>query len=254
MARRPTQEIEIFNFSFLDILGCTIGALIFVLLVTMVGDMAQSAAMAAALVAPPKDDPKKIDAERRARQARDEQDRKRRQDEETLKRTIADLKKRIAEAQRRMPVPSQSPSAPALPVVTEKDVQVARAELEALRKQREALETTLARRTRSVMIPQAIQGQGGGAYKPIHVECIGGGVTIHPGRTFDPTGAIGGALVLLVERLKSDTEHSLVLWVRPDGVEAFDWASRLARRADIRVGWEPLEQDWDVDFEALSKE
>lgn len=133
MARRTPREVEIFNFSFLDILGCTVGALLFILMLMNVSPGASSTSAPTASPAPAAPSPGPTPA---APVPTAEELAALRGQADRLQKQLVELVKRLA-----TPVPSPSPS----PRVDAQGQKRLREDLEAIRREIAALSVEVAK-------------------------------------------------------------------------------------------------------------
>lgn len=221
MARRGSRDVDIFNFSFLDILSCAVGALIFIL-VMIILSREEAPADAAPAPRPAATAP----AATSAADARERQ--------EQLARQAARLRAGLASA------------ATAVTQLT-RAIDDRQRELAERRQQRHASKAPP--QVRYVPVAQGSgAGPGGTSLRPTHVECRDGHLIIHPGnvKVRDPQiSGIDGPVGKLIERLERNLEtETLVLWVWPDGIKTFDRFREVTKSRKINHGWEPMVPEW----------
>lgn len=91
---------------------------------------------------------------------------------------------------------------------------------------------------------------GGSSASEVHHVVVGKEeLVIHPGggrassaNFLDPSGAYRALLV----RLASEPGASMVLWFRPSGFEHFAPLVNAAAESEVRFGWEPAEESWEI--------
>jgi cell division protein FtsB len=101
------------------------------------------------------------------------------------------------------------------------------------------------------LIPER-QGRGlGKGLQPNYVECTASGLVLYPEKTSVPTSQIGsdGLFLTLIDRVRSRSDQSIMLLVRPNGVSAFDAAqSKLGSEKFSKYGYIPLPPDGEIEF------
>lgn len=119
-------------------------------------------------------------------------------------------------------------------------------EMETARKELESELEALRKRPGITLIPER-----GNLKLPIYVVCGEAGFSVHRPLDADvPEGETAGdeeGLVEVLEAMDRRT-HSVVLLVRPSGVQRMQGAAQLARDLGFAVGRDPLEEDMVVDF------
>ena len=246
---RRRRSVQLFSFSFVDILATNIGVLLFILLMAVINESgfaayrqwtqavkdaeAELAAMA----------PRISEAKARYQQAHAE--------------TIQEMTK---------PIRGRGEIAQQVRYLTESNSklnaknQQTRQSIGSLEKEKENIADTAARiksarppDQKGYMFPKAREKTGAVA---IHVDCrsdglvvMGADVTVGvENRETCPTSRIaspGSPFMRLIDRLKRlRGKEVIVLWVRPDGIDAADKAIKAARNATVALGWEPANKDW----------
>jgi hypothetical protein len=269
MSRRTrSREIEIFNFSFLDVLACTIGLLIFIMVMAFILQAGSPVADTAAVIrhrnaqtvefeavaerdrriaqsvemeldqVVPTGDPELTslrDAARSARDgAKDENDR---------------LTKAVAAAQSAVDQALQHASEQA-----QADLDQARRDLGAAESQLAGV-TNAAKVARVTFLPRKSDGSSDdGGTDVFHIDCQSDHVVIYHGEVDGSVREIGAVpstdLALpnaffekTLSTVSSDSGKRLLFWVRPAGVATFDDAKALLS-ADTSYGFEPADADW----------
>lgn len=260
MAVRRRRQVELFSFSFVDILATTIGVLLFILLMAVLN---QSGVTEYAKMA------KKVKS---AETQREEAARQVKEAEEALRKALDETRRARENASGR----AAGFAMQAQEMAAEREKQraaneAAQARIRALKAQKDELEkknkslsqtlqaqqaqaqtqTQTPAATGLQMLPKA---KGGAEGVAVHVDCrkdglviLGSDVTSGDGqREFCPLGEIpssNSAFGKLVQRTKRSSGQVLVLWVRPDGVASADKAIKAAR-GKVPLGWEPADKDW----------
>ena len=245
MRRRP---IQVFNFSFLDILATTIGVLLFILLLSVLqqsgwGDVVQW--------------------QEKLRQAQSD-----REDAVAAgQRAIAQqeaARRELEEA--RQAAAGAATEAAALARESERieaRIKTTRDGMETLSARKSELERRTVELRASVDAPELERklpkAAGGAEAEPVHVDCGNGALVIMgtdltlPGRPREtvpisdiprPDSAFGRLMRDVKENSVAGRAQVIVLWVRPDGIDTADKAIEAARRADVPLGWEPANADW----------
>ncbi|MBI4612235.1 MAG: hypothetical protein HY720_01365 [Planctomycetes bacterium] len=247
MAKRT--EASPFNISFLDILSCALGGLLFILIFFL---------LQSALTEP---DTSEADAAAE----RDRQEREAlRKERENLTTELDLLRSRTAEkraeAEKRAAESAQARAAfdslRQAQTETQKVEQMRElADLEAARLRRRIEEVreevkTLSDRSKvSVVKFLPRQGGGGSAGQVHHVVVSGEELVLYPGKEKVPVkNALdaGSKYRKLLERLASDRDRAMILWFRPSGFEHFQAIASAAIEAEVRFGWEPADEDWNI--------
>ncbi|NER46141.1 MAG: hypothetical protein F6J86_05450 [Symploca sp. SIO1B1] len=87
---------------------------------------------------------------------------------------------------------------------------------------------------------------------PHYIECREDGIIIHPSQEFVASEDItnsGSALGQLILQVSSRKEQEyIIVAVRPDGFPVFRQVRTLLEKADIDIGFEPIDQGWKLKF------
>jgi len=249
---RRVREVQLFNFSFLDILATVIGVLLFILLMAIlhqsgIADYAEweqklNEAQARASAAE--------EAEVQAKAAYEVA----RQETQRVRNEATGEAAAMATEAGRLADASQALAD-----------QVAAAERRAkeLKDRRERLAEQVANQQAAVenegaeyRLPKAAGGAGA---SPVHVDCrkeglvilgldVTSGVTSREVCPVDDIEKPGGAYRRLIARVKKSRSAGrpevIVLWVRPDAVDTADKAITAAEEAKAPLGWEPADSNW----------
>jgi len=240
---RQRRSVQIFNFSFVDILATTIGVLLFVLLMAVLSqsgvaaytkllrtleDVEQECTEAAGQVQEAKQDYEAAVEEGKKPPPETEDVLKRAASVEKKNQELADLLDEMQERVEELETQKQEAQER---IAEAKDAHPEGAKL---------------------MLPKA---EGGARATAIHVDCRSNGLVIlgtnvQTGKTqrqFCATDDIekeGSHFRRLVKSVKGQKRRVIVLWVRPDGVAAADKAIEIATEAEAPVGWEPADKNW----------
>lgn len=91
---------------------------------------------------------------------------------------------------------------------------------------------------------------------PRYIECQEDGIIIHPGQEFVPKEDIGKAnsalASLLNEVSNRKNQEYLIVAVRPNGIDVFQQVRELIEQKDIDIGFEPIEQGWQLKLQESS--
>ena len=84
---------------------------------------------------------------------------------------------------------------------------------------------------------------------PLYVECQKNGVIIHPSQEFVATEDLNqtnSVLNQLFSQIKAEKEEYIIVAIRPDGIEVFQKIRELIESKGIDIGYEPIDQDWQL--------
>lgn len=88
---------------------------------------------------------------------------------------------------------------------------------------------------------------------PHYIVCQADGVVVHPNQEFIPEQQIGqgdSALAELLAQIRRRRESEyLIVAVRPNGIEVFKKVRDLVEGQGIDIGYEPIDQDWELKIE-----
>jgi hypothetical protein len=252
MPVRRKKSIQLFNFSFVDILATTIGVLLFIMLMAVLnvsGAVAHGEAKRElrGYEAEGRELTSEIaKAEAELEGVKKDNDKKRRiaaGDDSELKSEIDGL----ANANQALEKGNAALTAKA----TEAEAKIK--ELEAEIEQAQASKSDS---DKQFFLPKA---EGGSSATPIHVECSSDGLTIlgsdvekgRDRRVFCPSNQVSsdkgsfGDLVKSVAKTKGASgagRKVIVLWIRPDGLDVAKQAITAARNGGASLGWEPFSE------------
>jgi hypothetical protein len=275
MARRyRSREVEIFNFSFLDILACTIGLLIFIMVMVFILQTSSPIVDADAIAARKMNEAQTIRlASQRDREIinaleaqldnlpvtveptlgvqRDVAKASRDQAEKIYAKSLSDLEAanaavRAARMKRNQAVDDQNRKIQAmLDSAGARNIQA-----------REALEAAQAAPVKNRVLFSAQRRPGGDDtdFQILHIDCRNSGVTVlrvaddgsvtEVGETaVDSLDDASSVFSTAVRRQQGQPNPLVLFWVRPDGMETFNAASRLLP-AGMAQGSEPADRDW----------
>lgn len=248
--RRRRREVQIFSFSFLDILATTLGVLLFILLFAILNrsGIGASAEWQKRLEGQRGE---QVAVQRRAELAKRAHDQAVSETQEVRKAGAGLSGNRAAE------VAETNEALDRAIQETKNEIKGLEDRIASVRRQVDELEGGLRGSDKGVAkLPKA---KGGGRGRPIHVDCQRDGVFIlgadveaeKESRRFCATDGINDAgnafdqLIGDIQGGRLPRDSVIVLWVRPDGVKAAKAAIQMARQAKVRLGWEPADQDWE---------
>jgi len=253
---RKRRDVNLFNFSFVDILATTVGVLLFILLMAILN---QSGLAAHTFWTQQLEDAK-AEARAATRAARDAQANYASARERARQASTRTRPQAAALARQAQRAADDNARRAAANEQTRKRILALKRSLRQLDADIVRLQKTTARPTQGkrLMLPVADKATNKTA---VHVDCqrqglviIGSKVdagrasrTLCPAsRILDPRSAFGSLLDAMrpADQSGSGPERVLVLWIRPDGIPTADRALRAARRARVPVGWEPADADW----------
>lgn len=275
MARQcRSREVEIFNFSFLDILACTIGLLIFIMVMVFILQTSSPIVDADAITARKISDAQTI---RLANQRDSEIINALEAQLDTLPVTVAPalgVKRDVARAAR--------DQAEQIYAESLSDLEAAKAAVRAARMKRDqavddqnrqtqamldsararnvqakaAFDEAEASPVRNKVLFSTHRRPGGDDtdFQILHIDCRNSGVTVlrvaddgsvtEVGETaVDSLDDASSPFSTAVHRQRAQPNPLVLFWVRPDGMETFNAASRLVP-AGMAQGSEPADRDW----------
>lgn len=88
---------------------------------------------------------------------------------------------------------------------------------------------------------------------PRYIECRGDGIIIYPSQSFvaiaDIESRNSPLNQLLAEVRKNRASEYLIVAVRPDGIAVFQTIRSLIEEQEIDIGYEPIEENWQLKIE-----
>ena len=89
--------------------------------------------------------------------------------------------------------------------------------------------------------------------KPRYIECNKDGIIIYPSQEFIAEAQLSNVdspLRELLEEINNNREEEyLIVAVRPDGIEVFREVRELIEAKNIDIGYEPIDQEWQLKIE-----
>jgi hypothetical protein len=230
---RPRARTEMFNFSFLDILATVLGVLLFILLFAILNQ-----------------------SELHKQSEEFERSHLLGKASETLEEGRAEGEKA---QDLRAEIEGITPKIESL----EKLHKSINEDIEELKEQCESREENIAalekeRERKKGMGMKLPNASGGGRGEPFHIDCTKDGLillgtNLEEGRDSRKRCSSGdiekadgpfGKLLKDISSGRRSKDTVLVLWIRPDGVESGRLAMDAARKAEVRMGYEPADQQW----------
>ena len=231
MARKRTQtQVDIFNFSFLDIIACTVGALIFVLMMFML-----HASQEAYKAASPRREQELLSGIAEMENAKSEM--------EILEEKLAAARNQLHEI------------GLAKEITTEKlkaENESVRNEIVRLAREKTQLEQKASRKKEASLgiWIEVIQSRESPDRKPYLVECRQNSVYLFEERlseTLERTRENISRWNALVRRVEASREDDFILFlIRPEGIGTFHRLRARLRASDIPHGYEPILADWKI--------
>ncbi|MGF1541130.1 MAG: hypothetical protein ACFCU5_11885 [Pleurocapsa sp.] len=84
---------------------------------------------------------------------------------------------------------------------------------------------------------------------PRYIECQSDGVIIHPTEEFisiEDINQTNSIFDTFLSEIKAQETEYLIIAIRPDGVEIFQEIRELIESEGIDIGYEPIDQDWEL--------
>jgi len=269
MARRKrSREIEIFNFSFLDVLACTIGLLIFIMVMAFILQAGSPVADTAAVIRHRNEQTADLEAAA-------ERDRKIAQsvemeldqvvptgDQELIsQRNAARAGRDTAKAGNDLSIKAVAAAQSAVDQAAQRESEEAQADLDQARRELAATQAKLVAAINAPQVPRVTflprrsdgSADVGGA-DVFHIDCEADHVVIYHSQadgTLHDIGTVSSASLSepnsafekAVSAVTADSGKRLLFWVRPAGVATFNVAKDLLG-TDTSYGFEPADADW----------
>ncbi len=91
---------------------------------------------------------------------------------------------------------------------------------------------------------------------PRYIECQGNGIIIHPNQELvlkEDIDSPSSALRRLLDEVSSRrNQEYLIVAIRPDGIDVFDKVRSLIERENIDIGFEPIDEGWQLKIQNSS--
>ena len=88
---------------------------------------------------------------------------------------------------------------------------------------------------------------------PRYIECRDQGVIIYPGEEFVPQEKLNepnSAVTKLITQIQKNRDHEyLIVAVRSNGIDTFKLVRNLVEKAEIDIGYEPIDANWQLKIE-----
>ena len=116
----------------------------------------------------------------------------------------------------------------------------------------EQREENLNQNDKQVKIVARDEGENGTnkTKNPVYIECREDGIVLYPDKIFVPKAEIGSyssplqELITLI-KINKDKEY-LIIAVRPKSIDVFKQVRSLVEKAEIDMGYEPIDDDWEL--------
>jgi hypothetical protein len=92
---------------------------------------------------------------------------------------------------------------------------------------------------------------------PRYIECRNDGIVIYPEKEFIPQKYLNLSytlLELLLTLKQNRDKEYLIVAIRPDGIEVFQEVRGLIEKQGIDIGYEPIDQNWQLKIETEKDE
>ncbi|MDJ0897640.1 MAG: hypothetical protein QNJ55_02430 [Xenococcus sp. MO_188.B8] len=115
--------------------------------------------------------------------------------------------------------------------------------------------TTQAVNQQEVTIVAKTEGENGvnKSKNPRYIECRSNGVILYPGEEFvsqENLNAPNSAVTKLIAEIQKNRDREyLIVAVRSNGIDTFKLVRNLVERAEIDIGYEPIDANWQLKIE-----
>ena len=114
--------------------------------------------------------------------------------------------------------------------------------------------TTQALNKQEVVIVAKEGEQGVNASKtPRYIECRSTGIILHPSEDFIPKEQLqapDSGLQKLITEMKANRDREyLIIAIRPNAIDVFDRVRAIVEKAEIDIGYEPIDAGWTLKTE-----
>ena len=110
--------------------------------------------------------------------------------------------------------------------------------------------TTQVVNNQEVTIVAETEGENGvnKSKNPRYIECRSNGVVLYPGEEFVPQDKLNepnSAIAKLIAQVQKNRDREyLIVAVRANGIDTFQLVRNLVERAEIDIGYEPIDANW----------
>lgn len=88
---------------------------------------------------------------------------------------------------------------------------------------------------------------------PRYIECRSNGVILYPGEEFVPQEKLNepnSAMTKFIAQVQENRDREyLIVAVRSNGIDTFKLVRNLVERAEIDIGYEPIDANWQLKLE-----
>ena len=88
---------------------------------------------------------------------------------------------------------------------------------------------------------------------PRYIECRSNGVILYPGEEFVPQEKLNepnSAMTKFITQMQENRDREyLIVAVRANGIDTFKLVRNIVERAEIDIGYEPIDANWQLKFE-----
>ena len=85
---------------------------------------------------------------------------------------------------------------------------------------------------------------------PRYIECKSDGVVLYPGEEFVPQAKLNesdSAMTKLITQVEANRDREyLIVAVRSNGIDTFKLVRNIVERAEIDIGYEPIDANWQL--------
>ncbi len=112
--------------------------------------------------------------------------------------------------------------------------------------------TTQAVNRQEVTIVAQTEGENGvnKSKNPRYIECRHNGVILYPGEKFVPQEKLNdpnSAVTKLIAQVQKNRDREyLIVALRSNGIDTFKLVRNLVERAEIDIGYEPIDANWQL--------
>ena len=118
--------------------------------------------------------------------------------------------------------------------------------------------TTQVVNQQKVTIVAKTEGENGvnQSKNPRYIECRHNGVILYPGEEFVPQEKLNdpnSAVTKLIAQIQENRDREyLIVAVRSNGIDTFKLVRNIVERAEIDIGYEPIDANWQLEIESTA--
>ena len=118
--------------------------------------------------------------------------------------------------------------------------------------------TTQVVNQQKVTIVAKTEGENGvnQSKNPRYIECRHNGVILYPGEEFVPQEKLNdpnSAVTKLIAQIQENRDREyLIVAVRSNGIDTFKLVRNLVEKAEIDIGYEPIDANWQLEIESTA--